>query len=219
MQSGRAAGLMAIEKAMRMIEEDPSLLVLAGGVDTYYDLYVLGTLDMENRINSELTMDGFTPGEGAGFLLLTSEENAAADGFDILGRINAATSGEESGHMYSEEPYRGEGLATAVTEALVGLESNEMEIKTVFSSMNGENHFAKEWSVAYLRNQEKINTDFAMEHPADCFGDIGAASGPVMIGLALTGFAKDYIKRPALVYASSDRAPRAACVVSSDKKG
>jgi len=85
----------------------------------------------------------------------------------------------------------------------------------VFSSMNGENHFAKEWGVSYLRSHERFEEEYRIEHPADCFGDTGAACGPIMIGLALAGFHNEYLNAPALVYASSDHASRAACIVST----
>jgi 3-oxoacyl-[acyl-carrier-protein] synthase-1 len=54
-----------------------------------------------------------------------------------------------------------------------------------------------------------------MHHPAESFGDVGAASGPLMVGLAALGFGARYRQSPALVYASSDRGHRAAIVVSA----
>ena len=48
-------------------------------------------------------------------------------------------------------------------------------IGQVYSSMNGENYFAKEFGVMIIRNRDTIAVDFDVLHPADCFGDIGAA--------------------------------------------
>src|SRR5207302_709277 len=47
---GRAGGLTAIGQAAEMIRTGQTQFVLAGGIDTYRDLYVLGTLDMEQRV-------------------------------------------------------------------------------------------------------------------------------------------------------------------------
>jgi 3-oxoacyl-[acyl-carrier-protein] synthase-1 len=54
-----------------------------------------------------------------------------------------------------------------------------------------------------------------MHHPADCFGDTGAACGPIMTGLAALGIRGSYRRAPALVYGSSDRGARAAMMVTA----
>ena len=83
-------------------------------------------------------------------------------------------------------------------------------IKTVFASFNGENFNAKEWGVAVIRNQQNLDSDFNIVHPADCYGDIGAATGPVLMALASIGMQKDHYEKPALVWASSEIEQRAA---------
>jgi len=120
----------------------------------------------------------------------------------------------EPGYLYSEEPYRGDGLAQAVQQlaqsrALAG------PIQEVYSSMNGENHWAKEWGVARIRANGTFSADHGMHHPADCYGVTGAACGPLMTGLAALGIKQGYRGGPALVYGSSDRGQRAALVVSA----
>ena len=40
-------------------------MMIVGGVDSYLDLYVLGTLDLDKRIKSSTHLDGLIPGEGA----------------------------------------------------------------------------------------------------------------------------------------------------------
>jgi len=71
---GRAAGLIALKEGVDRIKSGQNTHVIVGGIDTYLDLYLLGTLDMEGRILAEGVMDGFIPGEGAGFLLLGSDQ-------------------------------------------------------------------------------------------------------------------------------------------------
>jgi len=120
----------------------------------------------------------------------------------------------EPGHLYSEEPYRGEGLAVAVQQLLQSGAARGA-IREVYSSMNGEHHWAKEWGVAFLRSSGGFLSDHAMHHPADCYGDTGAACGVLLAGLAALGIAQAYRQSPALVYGSSDRGQRAALVVSA----
>jgi 3-oxoacyl-[acyl-carrier-protein] synthase-1 len=211
---GRAGGLLAINQASRMIQEGNSKFMIAGGVDTYRDLYILGTLDLEKRVKSAVNLDGFVPGEGAGFLLLTDGRTARQKDLTPLARISPVCEGFEEGHLGSEKPYTGDGLAAAVEELFQESDLTE-PIQEVYSSMNGENHWAKEWAVAYLRNQAAFNSEHGMRHPADCFGDTGAVCGSLLTGLAAMGIMQGYRKSPSLVYCSSDDGERAVVVVSS----
>src|SRR5438477_2789246 len=135
---GRAGGLTAIGQAAEMIRTGQTQFVLAGGIDTYRDLYVLGTLDMEQRVKSASNLDGFIPGEGAAFLLFGRADAGAVP----LAAVSQVTQASESGHLYSDEPHRGDGLATAVQQ-LVQSGAAVGPIQEVYSSMNGENHWAK----------------------------------------------------------------------------
>ena len=211
---GRAGGLRAIGHAVTIIRSGYADVVVAGGIDSFIDPYVLSTLDAAQRIKSEEAMDFFVPGEGAGFLLLTRADLAAQRGFTILATLSDAGLGFEPGHLHSETPYRGSGLADSLRE-LVARDDVPAPIAEVFSSMNGESHWAKEWGVSYTRNCAAFHANHRMHHPADCFGDTGAACGPMMTGLAALGIHGRYLRAPALVYASSDRGERAALIVSS----
>jgi 3-oxoacyl-[acyl-carrier-protein] synthase I len=213
MCKGRASGLIAIHEACMVLENNDTDIIIVGAVDSYKDSNRLIALDMENRINSEETMDGFTPGEGAAFLLITKSETAEKNGMEKKCKLVSSSVGFESGHLYSEEPYKGEGLANTF-ETLFSSNGNSLsKVATVFSSMNGENHFAKEWGVAYLRNQMFIEEEYSFEHPADCFGDTGAACGPLMMGIATDGILSSNMIKPVLVYTSSDSGERAACII------
>lgn len=203
---GRSGGIRALSRAADWLATGAPY-VIAGGVDTYRDLYVLGTLDLEERVKTVATMDGFVPGEGAAFLLLA--RGGAAGAFATLSGFGA---GMETGHLYSELPYRGDGLAGALAASLA---NGTGPIGEVFSSMNGEHHWAREWGVAYLRSRPRFVEGHGMHHPGDCHGDTGAAAGPIMAGLAALGIRDGYRRAPCLVYGSSDRGERAALVVSA----
>jgi 3-oxoacyl-[acyl-carrier-protein] synthase-1 len=212
--TGRAGGLVAIAQATQAIRQGISDFVIAGGVDTYRDPYVLGTLDLEGRVKTLIHFDAFIPGEAAAFVLLAGARAAAARGLRPLVRLSPVAVGFETGHLYSPEPYRGDGLAGTVAQLVDG-GAVESPIGEVYSSMNGESHWAKEWGVAYLRNRPAFQPAHGTHHPADCYGDTGAASGPLMLGLAALGISARYRTGPALVYASSDRGQRAAVLVNA----
>ncbi len=211
---GRAAGLMAFRRALSMLQNDEAEYVLLGGVDSLIDLYVLGTLDMQGRIRNEINSDGFSPGEGAAFLLLTRADNAAKKGLQPLAQVLGAVLGHEPGHIYAEEPYLGEGLA-ATFSALIAEAKPSSAIGCVFSSFNGERYWGKEFGVARLRNCAAFVPDHQMEHPAECFGDLGAAHGAMLAALAVHGVQKHYRHSPCLVYASSDYGERGGILLSA----
>lgn len=199
---GRASGLYALEAAMQLLESGKYSQVMVGGVDSFLDLYLLASLDIDDRVLAEGVMDSFVPGEAAAFLLLKLADN------DSSVKLYPPGLADEPGHRYSQEPYKGEGLSDAVEEALLNIQAPT--IKTVFSSFNGENFNAKEWGVAAIRNQQSLDSEFNMIHPADCYGDIGAATGPVLMALASIGMQKGYYQKPALVWVSSEIQQRAA---------
>lgn len=203
---GRASGFYALEAAMQFLESGNLSQVMVGGVDSFLDLYLLATLDAEDRVQAEGVMDAFVPGEGACFLLLQRADSASVVKIYTPGIV------DEPGHRYSMQPYKGEGLAKAVAEALSSSQQNSIE--SIFSSFNGENFNAKEWGVAAIRNQQHLQSDFNMIHPADCFGDIGAATGLVLMALASFGMLNGYYKKPALVWASSEIQQRAAVLMA-----
>jgi 3-oxoacyl-[acyl-carrier-protein] synthase-1 len=204
---GRAAGIIALEAAIQQLAKGTSPYVLVGGVDSYADDDLLYQLMEENRTLASGIMDGFAPGEGAAFLLLTAKPDDAAG----LARLMQPGHAEESGHRYSNEPYLGDGLAEAFA---IALQNSKQPVTTVFASLNGENHGAKEWGVAYARNSATIDTEFELCHPADCFGDTGAAIGPILLALAALGFQSGDLSAPALVWAASDGPKRAAVCVT-----
>jgi len=209
--SGRAAGIEAIEMAFDYLYDTEYKFILIGGSDSYLEDELLDKLDQKRRLLSASANDGFAPGEAAGFLLLTKHIELAdvQDGYVIA--LNPPGVSEESGHMYSEEPYRGDGLDRAFKGALIN--HQHKNISSIYSSLNGENFWAKELGVAQLRNKKSFNDDVQVEHPVDCFGDLGAATAPVLVALAAQDLFDNKETKAHLVYSSSDSAKRGAIVV------
>jgi 3-oxoacyl-[acyl-carrier-protein] synthase-1 len=209
--NGRAGGFAAITAAIERLAQARQDYVLVGGVDSYLDLYLLGMLDIDDRVLANGVTDGFAPGEGAAFLLLGSERARQTLGLDEATFVHLPGLASEAGHRYSDQPYKGEGLAEAVSLALAANPSGP--IRTVLAGLNGENFGAKEWGVAAIRNQPALDPDFRFEHPADCFGDTGAAVAPILIALAAIGLRKGTLAGPCLAWSSSEGPERgAACI-------
>ena len=210
---GRAGGLLALGEAIRTVQSGQTSFAYAGGSDTYIDPTILPTLDLSKRCKFEAHPDSFVPGEGAGFVLIAEREAAQKAGFEVLARVAPVTEGHEPGFWGSKEPYLGEGLATTV-QTLLAAAPPPNSFAEVYSTMNGESYWAKEWGVTRIRNASAMAEDERMNHPAEFFGDVGAASGPILVALAGIGQKSGYAKSPALVYASSDFGSRAATWVA-----
>ena len=68
--------------------------------------------------------------------------------------------------------------------------------------------------MARLRAAAAFDPEHTVEHPAECFGDLGAAHGAVLAAIAIDGVASGYRRSPCLVFASSDHAERAAALIT-----
>lgn len=209
---GRAAALTALHQAVELIQRGQAKFVVVGGVDSYVDLYILGTLDMQKRVRTEVNADGFAPGEGAGFLVLGAGTAAREYQLPASAKILATATATEPGHIYSEAPYTAEALAGAFQSAFA-VASGLPPAAFIYASFNGEHYWAKEFGVAVVRNKDRIATDYQIEHPAECFGDLGAAHGAVLLGLAAFRVKQTCSSGPCLVFASSDHGERAVTLL------
>ncbi len=215
-QTGRSGLLDALEIAYKLFLNTNVESVLLGGVDSYQKTDRLNQLIAEERINTADAYDGFTPGEGAGFVLLTRNKAKAMQGDTCLVSVAAPGLAQESGHLYSELPYLGEGMASAIKQSLTNF--NGANIQRIYSSMNGERFWIKELSVGLMRNQKHLNKKYQIEHPADCYGDLGAASGAVLIALAAQHLFKQNKAMSHLVCCASDYGFRSAVTLCMESK-
>jgi len=208
---GRAGVMAGIDVALKYLAEGHDY-ILVGGVDSYRNYDLLLKLSEQDRLLAEGVMNGFAPGEAACFLLLTGKATLAKafNGANLL--LSTPGLAQEKGHLNSAIPYTGDGLAAAFRSALNN--HGEAPISCVYSSMNGEHFWAKEYGVAMLRNKQSMQEDVTHEHPMDAFGDLGAASGAVLVALAGLSLAQAGKPATNLVYCSSDSAQRGAICIS-----
>jgi 3-oxoacyl-[acyl-carrier-protein] synthase-1 len=203
---GRAAALLALEAAVNALQEDASSPVIVGGVDSFLDLRLLSALGDEGRVLGPRVMDGFIPGEGAAFLVV--ERSGAGI------RIDAVANVDDPGPRYGSAPARGEGLAEALSVLRGRLPASTPPVGVTFAGFNGEGFEAKLWGVAQLRHRDFFAPGMALEHPADKYGDAGAATGAILSAIATVALRDTSRAGPALVWAASDYDPRACALLS-----
>jgi 3-oxoacyl-[acyl-carrier-protein] synthase-1 len=210
--NGRAGALLALEQAAPLFEQGAEY-VMVGGADTCSDSRWLHQLESEGRLLTRRSLDGFVPGEGAAFLLLAPVPRRAPSGA-AAGAVTvvASASAEEPEHLYAQGPATGEGLANCF-ETLRAAPVSLPPVRSIWAGFNGEGFWAKEWGVARLRHADLFDPAADIQHPADCYGDLGAATGAMLMVLAERALAGGG-PSPALVFASSDRETR-GCVTMS----
>ncbi len=208
--TGRAGGIQSIDTAFKYFASTGAHYALVGGVDSFYDRHVMNYLDETSRLLKNDSLDGFVPGEGAGFLLLVSPDAPEEIRQQATVCLYSPGISHEAGHLLGKKKSRAESLAAAFAQANA---ATPEPVRYLYSSENGERYYAKELSVALIRNQQAMSPQYDIYRPAESFGDLGAAFGPVAVGLASVNSASD--KTATLVYCSSDSSPRAALCMTS----
>ena len=127
--SACASGAEAISYAARMIQTGRADVVIAGGTEAaihpitmagFAAMRALSTRNDDPTAASrpyDIDRDGFVMGEGAGIVVLESEEFAASRGAAILGRYAGAGLTSDGHHIAQPDP-EGSGAARAIAEAL-----------------------------------------------------------------------------------------------------
>lgn len=215
--SGRTAAIEAIQLAHDYLYQSDTPYVLIGGSDTYHSDALVSKLDLDSRLLSAGNSDGFAGGEAAAFLLLTRRpELAQAHNGKIIGIHKPAVT-TEPGHLYSEKGYCGDGLSNAFRLALENSSNGDTDkaIRHIYSSMNGESYWSRELGVACIRNSNAMSKELTIIHPADCYGDVGAATGSLLVALAADNLYSNPQNCRHLVYCSSDTEKRCAVVIEA----
>jgi 3-oxoacyl-[acyl-carrier-protein] synthase II len=133
--SACASGAHAIGAAARMIESGEAQAVLAGGAEaTLTPLTKAAFAAMEATSPTGISRpfdarrDGFVMGEGAGVLVLESEELARERGARVLGEVLGYAATSDAHHLTAPDP-SGDSAALAITRALAdaGLTPDELD--------------------------------------------------------------------------------------------
>ena len=211
---GHSAGLMALQEAARMISAGQTDYCLAGGVDSYLQWETLEWLDIKRQLMSDQNRSGFVPGEGAGFCLLASTRVARRQRLDVLSWLVSAATARERHLIKTDDICIGEGLSEAIRKATASLRLPEERLNALYCDLNGERYRSEEFTFTVLRAQSAFVNMLDNMTPADCWGDMGAASGPLFASLAIASGARGYARGPrAMLWTSSEGGYRSAAVL------
>lgn len=208
---GHAGGVMALEAAVRAIEAQSCDLCLVGGVDSWIDWTALEWLDNAGRLASDSNRLGFTPGEGAAFVIVASVARARALRLPALARIAGVGSAHETKTRDATSVCVGEALTQTIRDATAGLSLPDDKVVTTYCDINGERYRSEEFMYVPLRVWAPFVDANQFDTGVDAWGDVGAASGPLLVALAAVSGRRGWAKGSSvLVWTGSDSGERAA---------
>lgn len=212
--SGHSAGLMALEVAWRKIQNGTAEFCLVGGVDSYLEPETLEWLEECEQLHGGPNAWGFIPGEAAGFCLMASQRAAEKYKLSILCKVLAVATAWESNLIKTETVCIGQGLSGTFKQVLEALPSPNDKIDQIICDINGEPYRADEYGFTIARFSERFVDPTEFLAPADCWGDVGAASGPLFIGLVVAANLRGYSKGShTVVWTSSESGERSAALI------
>jgi 3-oxoacyl-[acyl-carrier-protein] synthase-1 len=206
---GHTAVFELLAEAERILADEEAASVILLAVDSYLTSDRLAWLDQMWRLRSDRNVDGFIPGEAAGALFLESQTAVRRRGGRELAVLGAVGRADETNLFSSDLQSTGRALGDAIGRAVA--DAVPGPCPWVLCDLNGESYRAYEWGMAMARLPDRLGSVGRLVHPADCIGDVGAATGAVLVGLAAAGFARGYAPAgEGLLWTVSDGPARAA---------
>ncbi|WP_140629093.1 hypothetical protein [Methylibium rhizosphaerae] len=208
---GHAGGLLALQAGARWLAQAQYQAVLVIGVDSYHDEQTIRSLEIHHRLKTQDIRGGFAPGEAAGACLLVRQSVVQRTGRPALARIHSGATALEPNPLRSNEPSLGEGLTAVIATVTQNLKLPQEQITLTYCDLNGERFRNEEFAFAMLRTQDAFRDAHDYVSPADCWGDVGAASGPLFVTLAVASKLRGHAKgHHLLLWAGSDSGYRSA---------
>jgi len=184
---------------------------ILAGVDSLLPIPTLTSLQGRGRLLTSKNSNGFIPGEAAAAVLVAARSRSPVPELVCRG-FGSQT---EAAIVESDEPLRAEGMTRAIRAALDDGKATFDEIDYRLADLSGEQYGFKEAALAMGRILRRTKMQFDLWHPADSVGEVGAATGPLLLGVALTAFRKGYAPgRGVLVHLSGDEGSRIALVLT-----
>lgn len=212
-----SAGVDALARACEQLRAGRCEVALVGGVDSQLEGDTLDWLHAERRLYGERNPWGFVPGEAAGFVALATSQFAARHRLPVLARVVAAAAARET-MLGPDDVNTGAGLGVALRTVLQALPTGA-RIDRRWCDCNGEPNRANEFGFATVRISDRLVDPNEFTAPADCWGDVGAASGPLLLALAVAAAQRGDTAGPyALLTTSSPGGLRGAAILHAEPR-
>jgi 3-oxoacyl-[acyl-carrier-protein] synthase I len=216
LQEDHAGSILALGVALDLLQTGRTGAVLCGGVDSFITGETIDWLDANEQLHGAKQPWGFTPGEAAGFCLLRNAVAAPEDEGSNLLSVRAVGAGYEPNRIDTDTVCVGVGMADAWRNAGSNAGVEPHSIGVIVGDLNGDPYRGTEFGFAKLRTKRFFEDEVALVTPADCWGDVGAASGPLFAITQAIAAHKGYAPAgSALAFCGSDDGTRAAVIMSA----
>jgi 3-oxoacyl-[acyl-carrier-protein] synthase-1 len=218
--TGHAAGSMAIVEGWKKVRSGAADFCLVGGVDSYLDAQTMSWLEKQDQIHGAGPLNnawGFVPGEAGAFCMLASRDAASKWQLPYALRILNAATTREANCIKTDTVCRGDGLIALFRELAAALPPNR-RFEQVLCDMNGEPYRSEEYGFATIRTGASFTDASDFLAPADCWGDVGAASGPLYALWVDAAIRKGYSRGDlTLIWTSAEGGERSGAVIQAMK--
>ncbi|MSR47978.1 MAG: hypothetical protein EXS13_13120 [Planctomycetes bacterium] len=163
--SSCTSGLVALLLASERIRRGEARIALVGAVDAlspfvYAGFYALGALAPGRCAPWDSASTGMALAEGAGFLVVESEESAQERGATVLAELLGVASTHDAHHLLSPHP-EGRGIASALEAALAeaALPSSQLGLIVGHGVGTPQSDFAELRALASVLGGERTSGD------------------------------------------------------------
>ena len=182
-REGHAGFAHALAAAVAALSSGAGAAIV-GAVDSYFHAGVLAWLDAEARVHGLGVENGFVPGEGAAFLVLSRSappRGGATSRSDVGAqvRLRAVEIGVEAS-LGTGAPNVAQAQSRLV--AAIAQLDTPAAIRWALTDVNGERHRVREWTQVRMRGS--VAEGATVDRFAEDLGDAGAASGAVFAAIA-----------------------------------
>lgn len=212
-ETGHSAGAMAVQAAWEAVRSGTAEVALAGGVDSYLETETMVWLEENEQVHGAGANSwGFIPGEAAGFVLLSTARAAERLDSSVALELVTTTTTRETKLIKSDAVCIGEGLTSLFRSLAKGSDSS-VRMDHLVCDMNGEPYRAEEFGFAVVRAGQLFRSPSEFATPASCWGDVGAASGPLFLALSDASVRRGYAAGPlTMAFTSSESGERCGFV-------
>lgn len=215
--SGHSATLSLMDQARHEMAQDEYDVCLVAGVESYFHPDTMEWLDENRQLVGAVSRSGFVPAEGAGCCLLMTPATACKVGLQPVALMTGSCVDWEYKRIKTQDINLGEGLINVIRNTVAMLDSTQGKIHAIYCDINGERYRGEEWGFACLKLARYFEDPTGYCSPADCWGDMGAASGVLFSALAIQAAQRGYASGARnLLWTSSENGLRAAVMLEAD---